>query len=181
MRRIFTPFLVILWLLLTASSCQTSSSNGGGTVYASNGAAVAGVAVFLILGFASCMGDWEGCFPDEEALAAAHAKNEAARAAFTAGLHAYRLGDPAAIIWICGSAKQGFANAQYFYATHLLRMETDHKAEAFYWLTLAAEQSHSQADLMLQRYFISEKPTTYAQNETPACPTNDQIARLGVG
>ena len=113
------------------------------------------------------------------AVVEAVARKEAAQAAFTAGLHAYRLGDPSAIIWICGSAKQGFANAQYFYATHLLKKNVAREAEAYYWLLRAADQGHTEADLLLRRAYISGNSEVYALDEAPPCPTDGQIVRLG--
>ena len=120
MRRRSIFCLLALWMLTTASSCQTSFDGGGSSFSASGTAAGVTVAALVVVGGVYCLAHWDDCFPDEEALRARAEEQAKARAAFAAGLRRWRTGDPDGLRWICLSAHQGFANAQYLYGVHLV-------------------------------------------------------------
>ncbi len=143
--------LIAVWLLTTGSSCSFSSNNGQTTIVATDYAAAAGAAVMLVGIGIYCIVNTEECFPDEEALQAQADAFERARATYTAGLRRHQKGDPKGLEWICLSAHQGYARAQYSYGVYLYRQGPEYEAEAVEWLWQAAAQGHQQADIMLRQ------------------------------
>lgn len=153
MRREAFSGLLAIWLLTTASSCQTSFDGGGSSVSASGTAAGLTVAALVVVGGIYCLAHMEECFPDEEALRARAEQRARAQAAFAAGLRRFRTGDPEGLRWICLSAHQGFANAQYLYGVHLATHDGRDREEALFWLRQAAAQGHREADVILRQGF----------------------------
>jgi hypothetical protein len=96
-------------------------------------------------------GQRRSLFPDEEALQAQADAFERARATYIAGLRRHQNGDPVGLEWICLSAHQGYARAQYFYGTYLYQQGPEHEAESVGWLWRAAAQGHPEADMMLRQ------------------------------
>jgi hypothetical protein len=143
--------LLLVWLLTSASSCQMSVNNGSGTVAASGAAAGVGIGLFLVGGAFLCVVHTEECFPDEEALRARYETHVGAQARFTRGLRLYQAQDPEGLALICRSAHDGYAIAQYFYGSRLLKREPPRRAEAIGWLQRAGAQGHRTADLVLRR------------------------------
>ncbi len=143
--------LVAVWLLTTGSSCSFSSSNGQTTIVATDYAAAIGAGVMLVGIGIYCIVETEECFPDEEALQAQADAFERARATYTAGLRRHQKGDPKGLEWICLSAHQGYARAQYSYGVYLYRQGPVYETEAVEWLWQAAAQGHQQADIMLRQ------------------------------
>ncbi len=138
-----------IWFLTTGASCQTTLRGGSGAVHATDAAAAAGIAVYLVGAGIYCLVYTEECFPDEEALRAQATAYAEAQAAFVAGLRQHQAGDPAGLERICLSAHRGYANAQYFYGARLLRRA--HTAEGMAWLRRAAAQGHREADILLRQ------------------------------
>jgi TPR repeat protein len=151
MRRRSIFCLLALWMLTTASSCQTSFDGGGSSFSASGTAAGVTVAALVVVGGVYCLAHWDDCFPDEEALRARAEEQAKARAAFAAGLRRWRTGDPDGLRWICLSAHQGFANAQYLYGVHLVMHEPRDIERGKRWLRRAALQGHREAEIVLQQ------------------------------
>ncbi len=143
--------LMAIWLLTTGSSCSVNVNNGRTTIVASDYAAAAGAGVLLVGIGIYCIVETEECFPDEEALQAQADAFERARATYTAGLRRHQKGDPKGLEWICLSAHQGYARAQYSYGVYLYRQGPEYEAEAVDWLWQAAAQGHQQADIMLRQ------------------------------
>jgi TPR repeat protein len=143
--------LLAMWFLTTGSSCQTTVNGGRTTIVASDAAAAAGVGVSLVGVGIYCIAYTDECFPDEEALKAQADAYERARQTFTAGLRRYRDGDPTGLEWICLSAHQGYARAQYFYGSYLYRQGTEQRDESVMWLSQAAAQGHPEAGVMLRQ------------------------------
>ena len=143
--------LLAIWFVTTGSSCQTTIDNGNTTITASNAAAAVGFGVYLVGIGIYCIAYTEECFPDEEALQAQADAYERARATFTAGLRRYRTGDPVGLEWICLSAHQGYAAAQFYYGAYLYREEPTQRAKAVDWLWRAAAQGLPEAEMMLRQ------------------------------
>ena len=143
--------LLAIWFLTTGSSCSGSVNSGRTTVVATDWAAGATVALYLVGISIYCIANTEECFPDEEALQAQADAFERARATYTAGLRRHREGDPVGLEWICLSAHQGYARAQYYYGSYLYRQGPAHRKESVQWLWQAAAQGHPEADLMLRQ------------------------------
>ena len=143
--------LLAVWVLTTGSSCQGTVNNGRSTIVASDGAALVGIGVTLVGIGIYCIAYTEECFPDEEALQAQADAYERARATFTAGLRRHREGDPVGLEWICLSAYQGYAQAQYYYGAYLYRQGPERRADAVEWLWQAAAQGLPEANLMLRQ------------------------------
>jgi TPR repeat protein len=137
--------------LTTGSSCSVNVNNGRTTIVATDYAAAAGAAVMLVGIGIYCIVETEECFPDEEALQAQADAFERARATYAAGLRHHQKGDPKGLEWICLSAHQGYARAQYSYGVYLYRQGPEYEAEAVEWLWQAAAQGHQQADIMLRQ------------------------------
>ncbi len=178
--------LLAIWFLTTGSSCQATVNNGRTTIVASDAAAAAGVGVYLVGIGIYCIAYTEECFPDEEALQAQADAYERARQTFTAGLRRYRDGDPTGLEWICLSAHQGYARAQYFYGAYLYRQEPELRDEAVLWLSQAAAQGHPEADVMLRQVAgvavplevrANGAPTTVAPPSVRACATGQPSPR----
>ena len=157
--------LLAIWLLTTGSSCSVSSNNGRTTIVATDYAAAVGAAVMLVGIGIYCIAETEECFPDEEALQAQADAFERARATYTAGLRHHQNGDPKGLEWICLSAHQGYAGAQYYYGAHLYKEGPEHEAEGVEWLWQAAAQGHQQADIML-RQVAGVSPRSAANGHT---------------
>ncbi|MDX1575078.1 MAG: hypothetical protein R3285_02720 [Kiloniellales bacterium] len=155
--------LLAVWLLTTGSSCSVNVNNGRTTIVASDYAAVAGAGVMLVGIGIYCIVETEECFPDEEALQAQADAFERARATYTAGLRRHQKGDPKGLEWICLSAHQGYARAQFFYGVYLYRQGPDREAEAVEWLWQAAAQGHQQADIMLRQVAGVSPPATHVR------------------
>lgn len=143
--------LLAMWFLTTGSSCQTTVNSGRTTIVASDAAAAAGIGVSLVGIGIYCIAYTEECFPDEDALRAQAEAYERARATFTAGLRRYRDGDPRGLEWICRSAHQGYARAQYFYGSYLYRQGPEQRSESVMWLSQAAAQGLPEAGVMLRQ------------------------------
>lgn len=143
--------LLAIWFLTTGSSCSGSVNNGQSTFVATDYAAAVSVGVFLVGVGIYCIFETEECFPDEEALQAQADAYERARATYTAGLRRHQNGDPTGLEWICLSAHQGYARAQYFYGAYLYRQGPEHEPESIDWLWRAAAQGHPEADMMLRQ------------------------------
>ncbi len=143
--------LLAIWFLTTGSSCSGSVNNGRGTFVATDYAAAVSIGVFMVGVGIYCIAYTEECFPDEEALQAQADAYERARATYTAGLRRHQNGDPTGLEWICLSAHQGYARAQYFYGTYLYQQGPEHEAESVGWLWRAATQGHPEADMMLRQ------------------------------
>ncbi|MFQ5972314.1 MAG: hypothetical protein ACE5Q3_08255, partial [Alphaproteobacteria bacterium] len=109
--------LLVVWLVTSGSSCQTTVSDGSSTVALSGAAAGVGIALYLVGGAAYCAVNTEECFPDEEALEASFETYVQAQARFTAGLRRYQARDPEGLALICLSAHDGYSIAQYFYGS----------------------------------------------------------------
>ena len=143
--------LFAVWFLTTGSSCQGTIDNGHTTISGSDAAVGIGVGVYLVGIGIYCIAYTDECFPDEEVLQAQADAYERARATFTAGLRRHRVGDPVGLEWICLSAHQGYAPAQYYYGAYLYRQGPAHHADAVDWLWRAAVQGQPEADLMLRQ------------------------------
>lgn len=150
MGRTFLALLAI-WFLTTGSSCSASVSSGRGTFAATDSAAAISAGVILVGIGIYCIAYTEECFPDEEALQAQADAFGRARATYTAGLRRHQNGDPTGLEWICLSAHQGYARAQFFYGAYLYRQGPEHEAESVGWLWRAAAQGHPEADMMLRQ------------------------------
>ena len=151
MRRSVAFVLFSVWLLTTGSSCQTTAQGSNFHFESSGAASAAGIGVFLVAAGIYCLANTENCFPDEEKLQARAASYAQAQATFTAGLRRYREGDPTGIESICLSAHRGYANAQYFYGTHLFKQGPTRTAEGVAWLRRAAMQGHREADILIRQ------------------------------
>jgi TPR repeat protein len=141
--------LTAAWLATTASSCQTSISSDNASFQGSGAAAVAGA---VVIGSLICLSDLDGCFggrpaaPEGLSLPA----DAEARATLVAGIRARHLNDPRAESWLCRSAQQGHAMAQYLYGSHLLgREDPSARAEGLAWLRAARDQGHGEAEILL--------------------------------
>ena len=121
MRRSLAFGLLSIWVLATGASCETTLRGGNFSAQASGAAAAAGIVVYLVGTSVYCLAYKEVCFPDKAELQARADAHTQAQATFTAGLRRYREGDPAGLEGICLAAHQGYAGAQYFFATHLFR------------------------------------------------------------
>ena len=178
--------LLAIWFLTTGSSCSGSVNNGRGTFVATDAAAAVSVGVFLVGVGIYCIAYTEECFPDEEALQAQADAYERARATYTAGLRRHQNGDPTGLEWICLSAHQGYARAQYFYGTYLYQQGPEHEAESVGWLWRAAAQGHPEADMMLRHVAGVSAPVTARVNHSQpavappsirACASDENIER----
>ena len=143
--------LLAIWFLTTGSSCSGSVNNGQTTFVATDYAAAISAGVFIVGVSIYCIVNTEECFPDEEALQAQADAYERARATYTAGLRRHQNGDPTGLEWICLSAHQGYARAQYFYGAYLYNQGPEHEPESIDWLWRAAAQGHPEADMMLRQ------------------------------
>jgi hypothetical protein len=143
--------LIAVWFLTTGSSCQGTVNNGHTTISGTDAAVGVGVGVYLVGIGIYCIAYTDECFPDEEALQAQADAYERAQATFTAGLRRHRNGDPVGLEWICLSAHQGYAPAQYYYGAYLYRQGPEHRADAVDWLWRAAVQGQPEAGLMLRQ------------------------------
>ena len=164
--------LLAIWLLTTGSSCSATVNSGRTTIAASDAAAAAGIGVTLVGIGIYCMVNTEECFPDEEALQAQADAYERARATYTAGLRRHRNGDPAGLEWICQSAHQGYARAQFFYGSHLYRQGPQYEDESVGWLWRAAAQGHAEAGMMLRQLTgltppVGSRPSNGTATEAP--------------
>lgn len=166
MRRSLAFGLLSIWMLATGSSCETMVRGGNFSAQASGTAAAAGIVVFLVGTGVYCLVYNEECFPDEAELQARADAHAQAQAAFTAGLRRYREGDPAGLEGICLAAHRGYAGAQYFYGTHLLRRGPGRGAEGAAWLRRAAAQGHREANILLRQVNGRAGPT--GSDTTPA-------------
>lgn len=187
MRHLLSLCALLSWIALGGSaSCQFGSGGssgsagttpgGGGFVHATNGAAVAGVAAYVVLGFGSCLGDWEACFPDQEKLAAARARNEEAMVLFAAALPAYRRGEASGIAGLCKAAGLGFPPAQYLYGTYLLSLKDGRRDEALLWLQAAADQGHGDAGLLLRREGAGPVKSSSKTVTPQPCPESENLS-----
>ena len=167
MRRWILPGTLLIWLTLGGSSCQTTFNGGGGSVSASGAAAGVTIAALGVVGGLYCLSDIEWCFPDEEALRQRAAKRAEAQAAFVVGLRRFRTGDPNGLRWICRSAYQGFADAQYLYGSYLAAHDASRREEARAWLRQAAAQGHAEAQIVLRQKF-GEAGAIAAADQPPA-------------
>lgn len=158
--------LFAVWLLTTGSSCSATVNNGQATIAASDAAAAAGVAGYLVGMTIYCMVETEECFPDEEALQAQAEAYERARSTYTAGLRRHQNGDPTGLEWICRSAQQGYARAQYYYGSYLWRQGPDRQADSLAWLRRAAAQGLPEADVLLRQVAGGPLPAE-AQDTAP--------------
>lgn len=161
--------LLAIWFLTTGSSCSGTVNNGRTTIVATDYAAVAGAGVMLIGVGIYCIAYTEECFPDEEKLQAQADAYQRARATFTAGLRRQRDGDPVGLEWICLSAHQGYAPAQYYYASYLYKRDPADREQAIEWLWQAAAQGHQEADIML-RQVAGLTPASGAEAVVPPPP-----------
>lgn len=143
--------LLAAWFLTTGSSCQGTVNNGHTTIVGTDAAVGIGVGVYLVGIGIYCIAYTEECFPDEEALQAQADAYERARATFTAGLRRHRNGDPVGLEWICLSAHQGYAPAEYFYGVYLYRQGPEQRSDSLAWLWRAAAQGHPEAGMMLRQ------------------------------
>ena len=181
MRRHVVSGLLAVWILTTASSCQTSFNGGGGSAGASGTAAAVTVAALVVVGGIYCIANFEHCFPDEEAIRARAEERAKAQAAFAAGLRRFRTGDPEGWRWICISAHQGFANAQYLYGVHLATQDGRDGDEALFWLRQAAAQGHREADVILRQRFgeagnaSAEPPPVDPNDAESACDESRSV------
>jgi TPR repeat protein len=174
--------LLAIWFLTTGSSCSGSVNNGRGTFVATDYAAAVSVGVFLVGVGIYCIAYTEECFPDEEALQAQADAYERARATYIAGLRRHQNGDPTGLEWICLSAHQGYARAQYFYGTYLYQQGPEHEVESVEWLWRAAAQGHPEADMMLRQVAgvvapveanVNHAQTGLAPPSIRACASNE--------
>ena len=172
MGRLSLLALLFVWFATTGSSCSGSVNSGRTTIVATDWAAAAGAGVFLVGVGIYCIVNTEECFPDEEALQAQADAYERARATFTAGLRRHREGDPVGLEWICLSAHQGYARAQYYYATYLYRQGPAERDESIEWLWQAAAQGHPEADMMLRQVagLTAQVPADGAEPTVPPPP-----------
>ena len=159
-------YAVVVWFLTTGSSCSGSVNNGRTTIVATDYAVAVGVGVYLVGIGIYCIAYTEECFPDEEALQAQADAYERARATYTAGLRRHRNGDPTGLEWICLSAHQGYARAQFFYGTYLYQQGPEHEAESVRWLWRAVAQGHPEADMMLRQVAGVTVPVAARVNNT---------------
>ena len=188
MRRHFVFGLVARWMLTTASSCQTSFDGGGSSFSASGTAAGVTVAALVVVGGVYCLAYLDRCIPDEEAIRARAEEQARARATFAAGLRRWRTGDPDGLRWICLSAHQGFANAQYLYGVHLVMHDPQGEERGKQWLRRAAMQGHREAGIILQQGFgetgsvpAAEPAVTDVEDlERDSCGDPDGVAASGL-
>jgi hypothetical protein len=162
--------LFAVWFLTTGSSCQGTVSNGRTTISGTDAAVGIGVGVYLVGIGIYCIAYTDECFPDEEALQAQADAYQRAQATFTAGLRRHRTGDPRGLEWICLSAYQGYAPAQYYYGAYLYREGPEHRAAAIDWLWRAASQGQREADVMLRQVAGVVAPVEPRANGTPPPP-----------
>lgn len=174
MGRPFLLALIAVWFLTTGSSCQGTVNNGHTTISGTDAAVGIGVGVYLVGIGIYCIAYTDECFPDEEALQAQADAYERARATFTAGLRRHRDGDPVGLEWICLSAHQGYAPAQYYYGAYLYRQGPEHRADAVDWLWRAAVQGQPEAGLMLRQVagmVAPVEPQRIGAQAPPALPS----------
>lgn len=139
-RRVFVLALLCLWVLTTASTCQS-------TVRSSNFRAQgngAGVVLVVLAGVAvACLASPEGCGEREPTPL------DQVRMTFESGVDLLDKGDPSGLDWICVAGFQGDPRAQYFYGIHLLRQGPTQTAASLAWLNRAAAQDHKAARYVL--------------------------------
>ena len=138
--------LAAVWILTTASSCQTSFQS---TRVQASGEGAAVVVVVLVAAGIACLASEGPCG------AAEPSPLEPVQAAFRDGLARVERGDPAGWGEICVAGHQGYAKAQYAYGVHLFRQAPDRVADkssaSLAWLRRAAAQDHKAARHLLAR------------------------------
>jgi hypothetical protein len=141
MRRAWISGLVMLWLLTTGSSCETTGQANSLTIQSADG----GVVIMLVLVAGYCLLDTERCGGGEPTPL------QNVQATFENGVRRYRDGDPTGLQWVCLAAHQGYAKAQYFYGAHLFRRDSAHPSESIAWLERAGAQGHAAANFLLRQ------------------------------
>ena len=91
MRRAWISGLVMLWLLTTGSSCETTGQANSLTIQSADG----GVVIMLVLVAGYCLLDTERCGGGEPTPL------QNVQATFENGVRRYRDGDPTGLQWVC--------------------------------------------------------------------------------
>ena len=167
--------LTAAWFATSASSCQTSISSTNASFQGSGTAAVAGA---VVIGSLICLSDLDGCFGGRPAASDGLAlpADAEARTTLVAGIRARHLNDPRAQSWLCRSAQQGHAKAQYLYGSHLLgRKDPAKRTEGLAWLRKARDQGHREAQILLA-HALAKAPLD-AVGDTPADAVGDAVGR----
>ncbi len=141
MRRAWISGLVMLWLLTTGSSCETTGQTNSLRIESADG----GVVIMLVVVAGYCLLKPERCGGGEPTPL------QKVQATFEDGVRRYQQGDPAGLQWVCLSAHQGYAKAQYFYGAHLFRRDSAHPSESIAWLERAGAQGHTAANFLLRQ------------------------------
>jgi hypothetical protein len=178
MRRAWISGLVMLWLLTTGSSCETTGQANSLRIESADG----GVIIMLVLVAGYCLLDVERCGGGEPTPL------QKVQATFENGVRRYQEGDPRGLQWICLSAHQGYAKAQYFYGTHLFKRDPDHPSESIAWLARAGAQGHTAANFVLRQIGGRSNiggagpvsvPTAVAPPALVSCVADRRVLRAG--
>jgi hypothetical protein len=180
MRRAWISGLVMLWLLTTGSSCETTGQANGLTIESADG----GVVIMLVVVAGYCLLDTERCGGGEPTPL------QKVQATFESGVQRYQQGDPTGLQWVCLSAHQGYAKAQYFYGAHLFRRDSAHPSESIAWLERAGAQGHTAANFLLRQIGGQagfdgagpvSVPTAVAPPALVSCVTGQRVLEAGGG
>ncbi len=178
MRRAWISGLVMLWLLTTGSSCETTGQANSLRIESADG----GVVIMLVLVAGYCLLDTERCGGGEPTPI------QKVQTTFEDGVRRYQEGDPTGLQWVCLSAHQGYAKAQYFYGAHLFKRDPDHPSESIAWLGRAGAQGHTAANYLLRQIggqtgFDGARPGPVPAAVAPpalvSCVADQRVLRAG--